>query len=75
MKQIVATTILIVFCVISTGLTCELTVRTSENPYPPFFTKDGNGEHAGLSVELVETLLNEAECKPVYKPLPFKRAL
>jgi len=57
-------------------MSCELAVRVpGAGEYPPFFTRDKNGDWAGLSIELTEALLNEADCIPKYKPLPFKRGL
>lgn len=55
---------------------CELSIRVPEdNTYPPFFEQDENGKWGGLSIELVEALLQEAGCTPIYKALPFLRAI
>ena len=75
MKRIAVIAIMLVFCTVSIGFACELTVRVTEQSYPPFFMKDKSGKWSGLSIELVEALLQEAGCKATYKPLPFKRAL
>ncbi len=64
-----------VFCSIHVGFACELKVRVNETSYPPFFMEIGKGAPQGLSIELVEALLAEAGCRPVYEPLPWKRAL
>jgi len=75
MKKIAVIAIMLVFCTVSIGFPCELTVRVTEKSYPPFFVDEENGKWSGLSIELVEALLQEAGCKATYKPLPFKRAL
>ncbi|MFH1155756.1 MAG: transporter substrate-binding domain-containing protein [Pseudomonadota bacterium] len=67
--------VIIVLCAMDSGLACELTVRVPETPYPPFFMVGEKGGQAGLSIELAEALLKEAGCTPVYKPIPWKRAL
>ncbi|MCP3943897.1 MAG: amino acid ABC transporter substrate-binding protein [Desulfobacteraceae bacterium] len=51
---------------------CELKVRVTD--YAPQYYQD-NGKWKGLAVELVEVLLNEANCKPIYLIVPWKRAL
>ncbi len=75
MKKINITIAFFVLFNISIGSACELIIRITEKPYPPFFIIDNNGKPGGLSIEIAEALLNEAGCKPVYKPLPWKRAL
>jgi len=63
---------------VSTGGTAfseQLSVRVPTEAYPPFFIKTDAGQWRGLSIDLVEALLGEAGHKPVYTPLPFKRAL
>lgn len=60
----------------NTGFCAEVIVRVPDkNTYPPFFIQDQNGQWGGLSIELVEALLNETEFTPLYKPLPFARGL
>ncbi len=54
----------------------EMRIRVPEgNTYPPFFINDQNGRWTGLSIELVEALLQEAGHTPIYVPLPFNRGL
>ncbi len=54
----------------------QITVRVPVgNIYAPFFVQDETGNWSGLSIELAEALLAEAELTPVYVPLPFPRAL
>ncbi len=75
MKKIGIIAILFVSWAVNAASACELTVRVNETPYPPFFMEGENGKQTGLSIELAEALLQEAGCKPLYKPLPWKRAL
>ncbi len=75
MKKVAVIAIMLVFCTVSIGFPCELTVRVPEKPYPPFFMKEKGANWSGLSIELADALLQEAGCKATYKPLPFKRAL
>lgn len=60
----------------TTGLGCEIRVRVPEgNSYVPFSFQDSSGNWRGLSIELIEALLQEAGCTPVYKAMPFARGL
>ena len=51
---------------------CELRVRVADYP-PQYYIEDGQWK--GMGIELVEVLLNEAGCKPVYQIQPWKRAI
>jgi len=76
MKKIAIFTILLLFGFVSIGFPCELVVRVPMgNTYLPFFEQNQNGKWSGLSIEIAQALLMEAGCKPIYKPLPFPRAL
>jgi len=76
MKRILFLAVVLVFTVAGSAFPCELAVRVPMgNTYPPFFEQDQNGNWSGLSIETAEKLLTEAGCKPVYKSLPFPRAL
>jgi len=52
---------------------CTLLVRVTD--YIPQYYQDDSGKWKGISIELLEALLNEANCKPIYKKTPWKRAL
>lgn len=75
MKRISVFTVFILCVSLSHVLACELTVRVPTSSYPPGFIQDKKDKWFGLSVELAEILLSEAGCTPVYKQIPFKRAL
>lgn len=75
MKKNILLALVIVLCLTRMGFACELKVRVNETSYPPFFMEIEKGAPKGLSIELVEALLAEAGCTPVYEPLPWKRAL
>jgi len=76
MKKIVLLTLVAVLLIVNTGFSGEVTVRVPDgDTYHPFFTQDEKGTWGGLSIELVEALLKESGDTPVYKPLPFARAL
>ena len=76
MKKVTIFTMILFFGVVSIGFPCELIVRVPMgNTYLPFFEQDQNGKWSGLAIEIAEALLEESGCKPVYKSLPFPRAL
>jgi len=52
---------------------CRLSVRVA-NSIPQYY-QDVNNNWQGMAVELIEVLLNEAHCQPVYTVYPWKRAL
>ncbi len=52
---------------------CLLSVRVA-NSVPQYY-QDGNKNWQGMGVELIEVLLNEAHCHPVYTVYPWKRSL
>lgn len=52
---------------------CRLRVRVADSV--PQYSQDTNGNWKGLGVELIEVLLNEANCRPVYMVYPWKRSL
>lgn len=59
-----------------TCLSCEIRIRVPEdNFYDPFYVQDASGKWRGLSIDLIEALLKEAGCTPVFVALPFARAL
>ncbi len=67
---------LLLLTLADTCLSCEIRVRVPEdNSYAPFFVQDASGKWSGLSIELTEALLQEADCTPIYKAMPFARAL
>ncbi|MCD4678510.1 MAG: transporter substrate-binding domain-containing protein, partial [Desulfobacula sp.] len=76
MKKIFFIICICLLSLISTGFSQEIIVRVPlGNTYPPFFIQDENNRWGGISIELAEILLKEADFKPVYKPLPFPRSL
>jgi polar amino acid transport system substrate-binding protein len=76
MRKITLLTIMMICWSMNAGSACELNIRVPEgNTYPPFFEQDVNGKWGGLSIEMVEALLQEAGCIPIYKTLPFLRAI
>ncbi len=52
---------------------CRLSVRVA-NSIPQYY-QDEHKSWQGMGVELVEVLLNEAQCQPIYTVYPWKRAL
>jgi len=76
MKKIAVLTVALLLGLGGFSTACELIVRVPvSNAYLPYFNRHQNGDWGGLSVELAQALLADAGCKPVYKPLPFPRAL
>ena len=63
----------IVISVLHQGISaCSLDVRVHDVP-PLYYQEDGKWK--GVSIELLEALLAEAECKPNYTLVPWKRSL
>ena len=52
---------------------CRLRVRIANSI--PQYSQDINGNWKGLGIELIEVLLNEADCQPDYMVYPWKRSL
>lgn len=52
---------------------CSISVGVSD--FPPQSYQTAEGEWKGISVELVEVLMSEVGCTPVYQDLPWKRAV
>ena len=52
---------------------CRLRVRVAHSI--PQYSQDTNGNWQGLGIELIEVLLNEANCTPDYVVYPWKRSL
>ena len=52
---------------------CGLRVRVANSI--PQYSQDINGNWKGLGIELIEVLLNEADCQPDYMVYPWKRSL
>lgn len=76
MKKIMILTCVILLGGAGIGYPCELIVRVPMgNTYLPFFEQGPDGKWSGLSIETAEALVKEAGCQPVYKSLPFPRAL
>lgn len=66
----------IIFLYGNTGVCAEITIRVPDNnTYHPFFIQSQDGKWGGLSIELVEALLQESGHTPVYMPRPFIRGL
>ncbi|MEZ4524501.1 MAG: transporter substrate-binding domain-containing protein [Desulfobacterales bacterium] len=76
MRKNVLFVIMAFFLLAGNGFSHEITVRVPEgNTYPPFFLQNEKGEWGGLSIELTQALLAEAGYTPVYKAVPFGRAI
>jgi len=52
---------------------CRLNVRVTDSI--PQYYQDANKNWKGLGVELIEVLLNEAHCQPIYTEFPWARSL
>ncbi len=52
---------------------CRLSVRVA-NSIPQYY-QDVNKNWQGMAVELIEVLLREAHCQPIYTVYPWRRAL
>lgn len=52
---------------------CTKTVRWNQDP--PYFTRGGTGDVAGIDADIVREALRRMACKPVFSEMPWARAL
>lgn len=75
MNKICSAIIVLYLLISTTCLSRELTIRVTDDAYAPYFFKHENNAYHGLSIELARALLDEANFRFCFVPMPFSRSL